>query len=240
MKQLSLSLMAAALLLSGCSNTPSVHNALTSSEKGDGWKLLFDGSSLTGWRAYMDDPVEGAWSVSDGALLLKHGSTKDTQANLITVAEYDDFELRFDWKIESGTNSGVIFHIGEGPKKPYLTGPEYQVLDDKGFRSAKGEPVTREEYTGSHYAIEASAGAAPRPIGEWNSSRILVKGNHVEYWLNGEKTAEYDMHSSKWNEQIANSKFAKWKEFATTGKGHIGLQDHGHAAWFRNLKIKEL
>jgi hypothetical protein len=95
------------------------------------------------------------------------------------------------------------------------------------------------EYSGSHYAIEPPLTDATHPIGEWNAGRIVVRGNHVEYWINGEMTATYEMHSKKWNEQIANAKFAKWKDFATLDKGHIGLQDHGHRVWFRNLRIKE-
>ena len=134
----------------------------------------------------------------------------------------------------------MIFHIGEGPKQPYLTGPEYQVLDNLGFRSGKGLPVGPAEHSASHYAIEPAVIDETKPIGEWNEGRIVVKGNHVEYWLNGVKTTEYEMHSPKWNEQVANSKFSKWKDYATLGKRHIGLQDHGHRVWFRNLKIKEL
>ena len=175
-----------------------------------------------------------------GVLHLVGRPKKSPHVNIITEARYDDFDLHFEWKVEEGTNSGVMFHVGEGPKQPYLTGPEYLVLDNFGFRSGKGEPVGPKEHTASNYAIEAAASDETKPIGEWNESSIVVQGNHVEYWLNGVKTMEYEMHSEKWNEQIANAKFSKWKDFATLGEGHIGLQDHGHRVWFRNLKIKEL
>ena len=114
------------------------------------------------------------------------------------------------------------------------------MLDNAGFRNNKGEPVGPNEQSASHYAIEAAASDETKPIGEWNEGGIVVKGNHVEYWLNGVKTTEYEMHSDAWKAQVANSKFVKWKDYATLGKGHIGLQDHGHRVWFRNLKIKKL
>jgi hypothetical protein len=225
------------VLLAGCTQ-----NSITEStvEKEAGFAALFDGKSLTGWKAYMDDPIENAWSVQDGAMVLKGGSPKDSYANIMTLAEFDDFDLRWDWKIEEGSNSGLMFHVKEGPVQPYLTGPEYQMLDNLGFRNAKGEPVSPAEHTASHYAIEPVLSEATRPIGEWNSSRILVQGNSVTYWLNGVKTAEYEMHSEKWNEQVANAKFGKWKLYGTTGSGHIALQDHGHGATFKNIRIRDL
>jgi hypothetical protein len=240
MKFLALSFTAIALLMSGCSNVPQADNALSSAEAADGWKLLFDGSSLAGWRGYNGVEIDGAWVTVDGVLHHVSPAEGSAHVNIITEAEYDDFDMRFDWKVEEGTNSGVIFHVGEGPKEPYLTGPEYQVLDNFGFRSGKGLPVGPTEHSASHYAIEAAVSDETKPIGEWNSGQLLVKGDHVEYWLNGVKTAEYEMHSPHWNEQVANSKFKNWEEYATLGKGHIGLQDHGHRVWFRNLKIKEL
>ncbi|MCZ6674081.1 MAG: DUF1080 domain-containing protein [Verrucomicrobia bacterium] len=225
------------LVLAGCTQK---QNTLSSSEKAEGFVLLFDGQSLQGWRAYMEDPMEAAWSVQDGALVLKGGSEKGSYANIVTTGEYDDFDLRFEWKIEPGSNTGLMFHVKEGPKMPYLTGPEYQLLDDEGFRGGDGKPVPPEEYTASHYAIEAAYQEVTKPVGEWNTSRILVVGNVVQYWLNEVKTADYEMHSEKWNKQVADAKFGNWKTFGTTETGHLALQDHGHGAWFRNIKIKEL
>lgn len=225
------------ILLWGCSDT---NHRIEMNDEGGGWVSLFDGKSLDGWRGYNGIDIQGAWKAENGVLQLEPVSPDGPQVNIITEAQFDDFDLRFEWKVEAGTNSGVMFHVGEGPLKPHLTGPEYQILDNLGFRNGKGLPVTPKEYTGSHYAIEPATTDETKPIGEWNSSRIVVEGNHVEYWLNGVKTAEYEMHSSKWNEQISNSKFKKWEHFANLGKGHIGLQDHGHRVWFRNLKIKNL
>ncbi len=208
-------------------------------EKDGEWTSLFDGKTLNGWKGYNGVDIAGKWMAEDGTLHLDSTTDSKPYTNIITEKQFDDFDLRFEWKIEEGTNSGVMFHVGEGPAQPYLTGPEYQVLDNEGFRNGKGEPVTEAEKTGSHYAVEPATSDESKPIGEWNESRIVVKGQHVEYYTNGVKTAAYEMHSDKWNEQIANAKFSKWKDYATLGKGHIGLQDHGHKVWFRNIKIKE-
>ena len=209
-------------------------------ENGGGWISLFDGKTLNGWKGYNGAEINGKWMAKNNTLHLDSIPDSKPYTNIITERQFDDFDLRFEWKIEEGANSGVMFHVGEGPPHPYLTGPEYQVLDNEGFRNSKGEPVTEAEKTGSHYAVEPANSDETKPIGEWNQSRIVVKGNHVEYYTNGVKTANYKMHSDKWNEQIANTKFSKWKYYATLGKGHIGLQDHGHKVWFRNIKVKEL
>ncbi|MGY8696901.1 MAG: 3-keto-disaccharide hydrolase [Verrucomicrobiia bacterium] len=225
------------LLLAGCAQKEATN---ASAENEEVFMPLFDGQSLAGWKAYMNDPIEKAWSVQDGAMVLKDGSPKGSYANIMTVAEFDDFDLRWDWKIQEGSNSGLMFHVKEGPNQPYLTGPEYQMLDNEGFRGGNGNPVSPNEFTGSHYAIEPAFEEVTKPIGEWNNSRILVNGNSVTYWLNGVKTAEYEMHSDKWNQQVSEVKFAKWKLFATTGSGHIALQDHGHGATFKNIRINDL
>jgi len=235
MKTLTIFSIAAAVFL-----TVGFSNTAFSAKPSDGWISLFDGKSLDGWRGYNGVEIEDAWIAKNGILRLKNRPKGSEHVNIITEEIYDDFDLRFEWKVEEGTNSGVMFHVGEGPKQPYLTGPEYQVLDNFGFRSGKGEPVGPVEHSGSHYAIEAAVKDMTKPIGEWNQGRIMVKGNHVEYWLNGVKTAEYEMHSPKWKEQVANAKFSKWKDYCSLGKGHIGLQDHGHRVWFRKLKIKKL
>tara|TARA_R110002096_G_scaffold102753_8_gene226910 strand:- start:3080 stop:3808 length:729 start_codon:yes stop_codon:yes gene_type:complete len=233
-------LVVAILFVSGCSKAQQETSVEASSgDDSEGWVSLFDGKTLKGWRGYNEAETEGVWIVEEGALHLSGQPEGSPHVNLITEATYDDFELSFEWKVEEGTNSGVMFHVGEGPKEPYLTGPEYQVLDNAGFRTGKGEPVGPAEQSASHYSIEPAASDETKPVGEWNKGRLVVQGDHVEYWLNGVKTTEYEMHSPAWDEQIAASKFSKWKDFATLGQGHIGLQDHGHRVWFRELKIKE-
>jgi hypothetical protein len=243
MKPFSLfTLLSVLIIVSAYSDTPQKETASGASEESqEGWVSLFNGKNLDGWRGYNGDDIKGVWTVEDGGVLHLADRPEDSPyVNIITEGEYGDFELRFDWKVEEGTNSGVMFRVGEGPKQPYLTGPEYQVLDNLGFRNGKGLAVGPTEHSASHYSIEAASSDETKPIGEWNEGRIVVQGNHVEYWLNGVKTAEYEMHSPEWKEQVANSKFSNWKDYASLEKGHIGLQDHGHRVWFRNLKIKEL
>lgn len=237
MKKSCIYLLAMIIGLVGCSEKP---NRLGDTEIEAGWELLFDGKSLSGWRGYMGSKIATAWSVQDGVLALKSGNAKDDYVNIISDKEFDDFELIWEWKIEAGSNTGLMFHVKEGPKMPYLTGPEYQLLDNKGFRNGKGEAEQSKGYTASHYAIEEAYEDASNPIGEWNSSRIKVKGDSVEYWLNGVNTAKYIMHSDQWNRQVAAAKFGNWPLFGTTGAGHIALQDHGHGAWFRSIKIRNL
>lgn len=215
-------------------------NVLTEDQKQDGWRLLFDGKTLNGWRGYGDAEMAAAWSVKKGLLSLKGGNPHGSYINIITEDQFDDFVLIWDWRLEPGANSGLMFHVQEGPPMPYLTGPEYQMVDDKNFRDGKGNPLPKNEHSGGHYAIEAAYEDVMKPAGKWNRSRIRVKGNQVEYWLNGTKTAEYVMHSDEWNAQVAAAKFGRWKLYGTKGKGHIALQDHGQGAQFRNIRIKAL
>ncbi len=240
MKNISARFLLAALLATAAVGAGSSPNILTAAEKADGWRLLYDGRTLAGWRGYMGSDIARSWSSVDGELTLRGGNARGSHINIITEGQFKDFDLRFEWKIGAGANSGLMFHVQEGPRMPYLTGPEYQILDNEGFRDSKGKPVARREYTASHYAIEEALVDVVKPIGEWNASRILVVGNAVKFYLNGSLTAEYVMHSPKWKEQVANSKFANWKPFGTTTEGHFALQDHGHGVAFRNIKVKEL
>jgi hypothetical protein len=221
MKYFSLFALSSLLIIVGCSDAPHKGSTSDSSEEStEGWGSLFDGKSLEGWRGYNGANIEGVWKVeADGVLHLAGRAKSSPHVSIITDAEYGDFDLRFEWKVEEGANSGVKFRVGEGPKQPYLTGPEYQILDNQGFRTSKDLPIGPIEHSASHYAIEAAVSDETKPIGEWNEGRILAQENHVEYWLNGVKTAEYEMHIPKWKEQVANTKFSKLKDFATLKRG---------------------
>lgn len=207
-------------------------NTLTPAEKADGWKLLFDGHSLAGWRSFRTDTPGAAWRVADG-VLVNEGKTGD----LMTTGVYGNFELTVDWKISEGGNSGVIYRIALGEAATYRTGPEYQLLDN-----AKAEDNKLPNHlAGSLYDI----GPAPvrdvtKPVGEWNTSRIVVRAWRVEHWLNGEKLLELDLASDAGRTAIARSKFKEWPKFASMGRGFIALQDHNHLVSFRNLKIRDL
>jgi hypothetical protein len=209
-------------------------NTLSTAEKSAGWKLLFDGKSLDGWRGYKAEKIGDGWAVQDGAITL----TKEKGAgDLMTKEDFGDFELAFDWKITETGNSGVIYRVGLGDNAPYRTGPEYQVLDNiKATDNKKPNHLA-----GSLYDIGAAPGADwVKPVGEWNTGKIVVRGWKVEHWLNGKKVIAIDLASAEGKAAIAESKFKTWPKFASLARGHIALQDHGHVVSFRSIKVREL
>ena len=205
--------------------------ALTPAEQAEGWKVLFNGKSLDGLRGYKTEKPGEGWQVVDGALVLK-GKAGD----LMTVADYGDFDLSFEWKVTAAANSGVIYRVGLGETASYVTGPEYQVLDNE-----KAEDNKKHNHlAASLYDLALNDGAKTKPVGEWNSGRIRVRGWHVEHWLNGEKVVDVDLAGADGKALIGASKFKDWAKFASLPRGHIALQDHGHEVSFRAIKIHEL
>jgi len=205
-------------------------NTLTDSEQAEGWKLLFDGESVEGWRSYGKDafPSKG-WVVEDGTL---HKQDGVRGGDIMTVDTYEDFEFSWEWRLEPGGNNGVKYFIT--PERGATVGHEYQMIDDSRVK----DPTTR---TASFYLVLAARPDKPlRPMGEWNHSRILVKGAHVEHWLNGEKVLEYECGSDKVMNRVPETKFRKWDGFGEKITGHILLTDHKDACWYRNIKIREL
>jgi len=230
-----ISLLTGILLVSGCS---SKINELTELEKAEGWQLLFDGESLDNWKAYNAEGT-GSWLVEDG-LLAASGTGSDSDGYIITRKQYHNFNLKFEWKIAPEGNSGVLYHVieSENFSTPYLTGPEYQLVDDVGF------PEELEEWqkTGADYAMYVPDVEKKKlnPAGEWNSSRIVFDNGHVEHWLNGEKILEFEAWTDEWFELKNSGKWENAPEYGLSSVGHISLQDHGSRVWFRNMKIKEL
>jgi hypothetical protein len=215
-------------------------NILTDQEVANGWQLLFDGKTTAGWRALgsPDFPKSG-WQIADGTLTI----TKNAKVgDIITTKSYKNFELVFEFKLTEGANGGVKYFVQPGakPTDKHGLGCEFQVLDDDKHPDAKlGRDGNRK--TASLYdVIPAPANKKLKPVGEWNQGRILVNGKHVEHWLNGEKTIEYDRGTEIFAALIAKSKFAKNKGFGEAPEGHILLQDHNDVVSFRNLKIKPL
>jgi len=205
-------------------------NTLTAEEVKDGFELLFDGSSLSKWVGYRQTSVPKNWQASQGVLSYRGGGGGD----LRTIQPYRDFEFRWDWKVSPGGNSGVIYHSTEAGGAPYETGPEYQLLDNE--RHADGRNALTS--AGAAYAMYATDQNAARAAGRWNSSRLIVKGNHVEHWLNGKKVAEYELGSADWTQRYKASKFAGMPLYGQQPEGFIVLQDHGDAVSFRNLRIR--
>jgi len=213
-------------------------NTLTDEEKAAGWKLLFDGHDTSGWRTcgHTDFPKEG-WVIEDGALKNvggKHGG------DLVTKEEFTDFDLKFEWCISPAGNSGVKYLVKEpaAGKGTSGVGFEYQVLDDDKNEDSKNGP--NRQAGALYYIIAPNKAKHLKPVGEFNESEIIVRGNHVEHWLNGAKVVETELGSPSLKEAIEKSKFAKIAGFGQKKPTVILLQDHGNTVWFRNLKIKAL
>ena len=220
-----------ALLALGTTAVNAQMPALTAAEKADGWKLMFDGKSLAGWRGYKTEKPSGGWRAFNGDLVRLGGG-----GDLMTVEQYGDFEMRFEWKITEYGNSGVIYRIGTTEPYPWHTGPEYQILHNQ--RHPDGQNAITS--AGSNYAVNEPAKDVTKPVGEWNEGRIVAKGNRVEHWLNGVKVVDYEIGSADWNKRVQASKFGKIPPYATVKSGHIALQDHDSVVSYRNLKIKPL
>ncbi|MFN5089311.1 MAG: DUF1080 domain-containing protein [Bacteroidota bacterium] len=215
-------------------------NKLTPAEIKKGWKLLFDGSTLTGWKTYNRSDMATSWGVKDGAIFLdaKKGRSDVAKGDLVTLEDYDDFEFSVEWKISDCGNSGIMYRIVEDPKykQPYLTGPEMQVLDNKCHPDAK--IITHR--SGDFYDVMASKTENVKPAGEWNSVRIIMKGYKLEQWQNGVRQIKLTLGSDEINAIVEKSKWKNQKDWGKALIGKIGLQDHGDAVWFRNIKIRSL
>jgi hypothetical protein len=207
------------------------NNALTPPEHDAGWQLLFDGQSLTGWRGMTTVTPPDGWAVTDGAIVRTHKS-----GDLLTAAEYGDFELSIEWKVEDATNSGVLYRVGLGENTTYRTGPEYQILDNLKARDNK-DP---KHLAGALYDLVAPPQDVTKPVGEWNLTRIVVRGWHIQHWLNGVPIVDIDLATPEGQALIAQSKFKTMPRFATLSRGRIALQDHDDSVWYRNIKIREL
>ena len=205
-------------------------NVLTDAEKAEGWRLLFDGKSTDQWRGFRKQEMPAAWTVVDGCLVLTGGG-----GDIITKDEFDDFELKLEWRISTAGNSGIFYNVKDDYDYVWRTGPEMQVLDNAEHADGRS-PLTS---AGSNYALIAPARDVTRPVGYFNEARIIVKGNHVEHWLNGEKLLEYELLSDAWQELVHASKFASMPHYGREAAGHIALQDHGDRVWYRNIKIRE-
>ncbi len=233
-RMLALTMLAAAAV--GVATRADTPNTLTAQEKADGWVLLFDGSTTAGWHGYNQTTMPDGWAVKDGALT-RVGKTTDIASD----KEYASFDFKFDWKIAQGGNSGVMYHVVESPnyKSSYFTGPEYQLLDNLRHPDAKaGKDGNRT--AGSDYDLYPPSVNVTKPAGEWNESRIVIKGSHVEHWMNGKKLLEYELWSDAWKAQVAASKFKAWPDYGLAKSGHIVLQEHEAEVAFRNIKIKVL
>lgn len=222
-------------LLAAVPSVPAAENTLSPAERRDGWQLLFDGRSWSGWRAYRQPasaPIKG-WEIVDGMLHCLPGQKGDQP---VTARKFRDYELSWDWKILPKGNNGLKYLVTEDrPKSP---GPEYQMIDDTGHPDGKLGPKRQ---TASFYEVLAPAADKPlRAAGQWNTSRLVIRGRQVEHWLNGRKVLAFELGSEEVKAGIAGSKFRNEAGFGDKIDGHILLTYHSDDCWYRNIKLREL
>jgi hypothetical protein len=232
----------AALASGGPAEAP---NTLSAKERTEGFRLLWDGVSTRGWRAAKgtDFPASG-WEIKDGALSVVESGGAESRAggDIVTEASFAAFDLRFEFRLTPGANSGVKYYVDTELNKAEgsAIGLEFQLLDDARHPDAKQGREGNRTLASLYDLIPAAASKPTRPIGEWNEARIVADGRHVEHWLNGAKVLEYERGSQAFRTLVAASKYKVWPAFGERPSGPILLQDHGNRVSFRSLRIREL
>jgi hypothetical protein len=221
-------------------DAPAADNTLTSKEVKDGWKLLFDGTDLKGWHSFKKDFAAANWTVKDGQIQYDRTHDRDGD-DLVTDGVYENFELKLQWRITPGGNSGIIFDIQEAPKygATWQTGAEMQVLDNVGADDNKKQ----NHLAGCLYDMIGDATVShPVEPGGWNQVRIIQNKGQLTFWLNGTKTVDVKIGSPEWDKAMAQSKFKSrgFADFMKVQKGHIAVQKHPGASGWKNIKIREI
>jgi len=221
-------------------------NELTDKELTDGWKMLWDGKTTAGWRgAKLEEFPESGWEIEEGVLsvLASDGAESTAGGDIVSKELYADFELKVDFRITEGANSGIKYYVNTGLNKGAGSsiGLEYQILDDEKHPDAKlGNHEGSRTLASLYDLIQADKGKLVNPIGEWNHARILSQNNRVEHWLNGFKVLSYKRGSDDYRTLVKESKYVDWSDFGEAAKGNILLQDHGNLVSFKNIKIREI
>jgi len=212
-----------------------VPNSLTAVEHEQGWMLLFDGQTTNGWHGFRSREMLPGWQVRDGALVcgINFGAGPKGRTDIVTDKAFDDFELQFEWKTSPGGNSGVFFRVSEDAAAVYDLAPEFEIRDNAAWTDS---PFP----AGSNYALHVPACDVTQPVGRWNRSSILAKGDHVEHWMNGVKIVDYELFSDDWLDRLKRSGFGQYPKFARAPTGPIALQDYGYKVWFRDIKIRRI
>lgn len=214
-----------ALLLASCAS-------MRSHFQGRGWKPLFDGASTAAWRGYRQEGMPKGWEIVDGVLF-----KKGTAVDIMTRETFGDFELEMEWRLEKGGNAGIFYRATEEYDRIYWSGTEYQLLDDANHNDGR----TRLTSAAAAYGLYPSTEGALRAAGEWQTTRIVMRKNHVEHWLNGTKVVEYELWSPDWKAKVAASKFARYPNYGLATRGAIGIQgDHNGALSLRRIRIRTL
>ncbi len=226
-----LSWVAAGMFVAACSRN---HVPVRGGARGESreWRSLFDGVSMAEWRGYESERVPEGWSVVDGEIT-KRGDVGD----LMTRQQFANFELELEWKIGPRGNSGIFYRATHDYDHIYWSAPEYQLEDNIGAEDNR----TPDRWAGSNYALYGVPDNRVNPVGEWNKTRIIVDGGHVEHWLNGRKVVEYELWSPEWTARVAASKFRQFPLYGMARRGYIGIQgDHPGLLALRNIRIREL
>ncbi len=210
-------LAAAALASSVLAAGQSMVNTVSPKEKAGGWRLLFDGKTTTGWRGFRQQQMPAGWTVVDGAL-----TRVAPASDIVTVEQFGDFELTVEWNLSPNGNSGIFYRVTEDDDVMWHLAPEYQIIDN-----AYKEPLEPVQYTGANYDLHPPSRDVTKPIGSWNQTRVLVRGAHVEHWLNGVKVVEYELWTPDCERRVHESKFKEYPNYGRPRRGHIGVQDHG-------------
>lgn len=227
MKSLLMGLLAAAAMAAS-----GAENVLTAQEKAEGWKLLWDGKTASGWQGANSKPFPNhGWVMTNGVLTI---GTNSKAGDIVTKEKFTDFTLKADFMLTHAANSGIKYFYD--PAVAGGTALEFQVLDGAHPDAARGRNGNRK--IGSFYDVIPAVGAHPKALGEWNTAMIVSKGAHVEHWLNGEKVCEFDRGSDAFRAAVKLSKFQKWPNWGETKSGSILLQDHNDCVSYRNIKIK--
>jgi len=197
-----------------------------------GWRALLDEHSAPAWRGWKEPGLPAGWQV-DGGVLHKDGPVDD----LVTNEKFGNFELELEWKIGKAGNSGIFYRGTREYDHIYWSAPEYQLLDDANAEDGKS-PLTA---AGSDYGLYGVPPGVAKPFDHWNKTRLIVRGNHVEHWLNGVRVVEYDFGSDDWKKRVAGSKFSRYPNYGLASSGLIGIQgDHPGALEVRHIRIREL
>jgi hypothetical protein len=229
-------LAATTLLTAGCMHrgattpTPATASAVTSSSAG--WRTLFDGNTMSAWRGYQTPDVPAGWRVIDGIITKEKGAD-----DIMTRDQFANFELDLDWKLAKGGNAGIFYRGTQEYDHIYWSGPEYQLLDDANAPDGKSRLTS----AAAAYGLYPPPAGVVKPFDEWNTTRLIVNGAHVEHWLNGQKVVEYELWSADWKAKVAASKFSAYPNYGLAKRGYIGIQgDHNGALSLRNIRIREL
>ena len=205
---------------------------LVSAQAEDPWRDLFDGKTFDGWRDHQAKGVsEKSWKIEDGCMV-----SQSVPGNIVSEEKFGDFELRFEWKVTKAANGGIFYRLAESAKVLHHSGLEYQVLDNVGQSGRPGN-----EQAGACYGLYAASKDVTNPVGEWNSGRIIVKGDKVEHWVNGVRVLSYEIGSEDWEKRVQAGPLRTHPELAKAERGHLALQNyHGHRVFFKSLQIKTL